>query len=126
MSFTLYPYALNNGGYFKNLAQKKDTCLFLTGWGMKGDTYRCDILLGGVEMRGFLVGSVLGLALALSASSYAQNVHKKPKKADKEAVELCAGAMSAGAYETLTAVDLGEYCVELAIILVNADYEPAP
>lgn len=77
-------------------------------------------------MRKYLVGFVTAVALTLSVPLLAHDLAKKPKpkKGDKLAAELCVAAMQNGAYETQTVEQLGDYCVSLAILLMNADYDP--
>jgi hypothetical protein len=69
------------------------------------------------------------LAVPLEAAHAGPDKGDKPPKAKdvrKLAGELCVGAMAAGGFEGREAAELGAYCVELAMVIAYADYEPEP
>jgi hypothetical protein len=72
-------------------------------------------------MSKFLAGAMAATML-VTATTLLADPRPKPKKADKLAAELCVAAMESGAYAGQPAAQLGDYCVELAVHLVNADY----
>ena len=75
-----------------------------------------------------LVTSPLTGSLALAGPGHGPEAHApkppKPKDAAKLAGALCVAAMGAGAFEGRDALELADYCVELAVALTSADYSP--
>lgn len=81
-------------------------------------------ILAGLAIAGILAASVASSAASWPPAS-AVAAAAKPKKgaARKDALELCVAAMGAGAYETMPAPTLADYCVDLAVNLAAANYD---
>ena len=69
---------------------------------------------------------VISALVALPFTSALAQDKGKPKdsKVMKTAIECALNAVDAGAYSTMTSEALADFCVDLAIRLHEADYEP--
>lgn len=75
-------------------------------------------------MKKLFVGIVaLGLVSSVPLLAHDEKAKKpKPDKVQKVAAEMCFAAMANGAYATLQADALVQYCVDVAVGLAAADY----
>ncbi len=69
----------------------------------------------------FVISSLVALPFT---SALAQHPKPKDSKVMKTAIECALNAVDAGAYSTMTSEALADFCVDLAIRLHEADYEP--
>lgn len=70
---------------------------------------------------------VVASLMTLPFTSALAQAKPKPKdKAMKTAIECVLEAVGAGAYSTMTPEALADFCVNLAILVHEADYDPDP
>jgi hypothetical protein len=75
-----------------------------------------------------IVASLAAVPFLLTSAVAGPGPHSKPKpdKAMKTAIECVLKGMEAGAYATMTSEALADYCIDAAIRVHGADYDPAP